>query len=292
MKSALRPVVGERGWRALRRARRRLAGPAPAPAPAQAGLRDEPHPDDSHKMSRHRFLTELHEKLKPRTYLETGVSTGLSLALSRCRSIGIDPAFAITSEIRCDVALYREGSDDFFARPDPTAHFGGDPIDLAFIDGMHLFEYALRDFMNIERHAAAHSVIVVDDMLPRSVAEAARDRVTRMWTGDVFRLIPVLEKYRPDLVCRPVDTRPTGVLVVFGADPTSTVLWDHYDDIVRAYVRPDPQPVPAEILRRSHAVEPTALLAHGVWADLVAMRDAGGPERAALAAATATLPAK
>ena len=27
-------------------------------------------------------------------------------------------------------------------------------LDLVFIDGMHLFEYALRDFMNVERYCA------------------------------------------------------------------------------------------------------------------------------------------
>lgn len=291
VKSVLRPVVGERGWKALRRAKRRLAGapPKPAPVPAKPKLIKEKHADDSFKMSRHQFLTSLHEQLAPRSYLETGVSTGLSLALARCRSIGIDPAFSITSEIHCDVALFREGSDDFFARDNPTAHFGGDPIDLAFIDGMHLFEYALRDFMNVERHAAPHSVIVIDDMLPRSVMEAARDRLTTFWTGDVFWIIPVLRKYRPDLVCRAVDTRPTGVFVVFGADPTNTVLRDNYDEILRDNVHPDPQPVPAEILERTHAVAPEKLLAHDIWADLVALRAAGG-SAADVRAALATLP--
>ena len=55
---------------------------------------------------------------------------------------------------------------------------GGTRLDLVFVDGMHLFEFALRDFMNVERHADWWSVIVFDDILPRDVDEAARERHT------------------------------------------------------------------------------------------------------------------
>jgi predicted O-methyltransferase YrrM len=286
VKVVARSVLGERAWSTLRRVGRR-GSQAPR---AETGLTipvippsDDPslivedHPKQPGKMARHAFLAALHHKLQPRTYLETGVSKGNSLALSRCRSIGIDPEFAITAEIRCDVALYREGSDEFFARPDPVAHLQGLPIDLAFIDGMHLFEFALRDFMNIERYAAAHSVIVFDDVLPRTQLEAARARKTKDWTGDVFWVIPALTKYRPDLIVIPVDTRPTGTLVVLGANPDNTVLSDQYDEILREFQRPDPQDVPESILTRADAVQPKQLLAHPVWERLVALRATGGP---------------
>lgn len=296
VKAVARSVLGERAWATLRRVRRR-AEQAPRarigvtvpviPASDDPSLIVEDHPKQSWKMTRHAFLAALHQKLEPRTYLETGVSKGSSLALSRCRSIGIDPEFAITAEIRCDVALYRETSDDFFARPDPTAHLQGLPIDLAFIDGMHLFEFALRDFMNIERYAAPHSVIVFDDVLPRTQLEAARARKTKAWTGDVFWVIPVLAKYRPDLIVVPVDTRPTGTLVVLGANPHSTVLSDKYDEILGEFQRPDPQDVPASILNRAGAAQPKELLAHPVWERLVALRATGGTMAEQLAAVSA-----
>src|SRR5207248_1318811 len=147
------------------------------------------------------------------------------------------------------------------ARRDPLGMLGGDPkLELSFIDGMHIFEYALRDFMNVERHSRWSSVIVLDDMLPRDVDEAARDRHTKFWTGDVYKVVTVLRKYRPDLVVVEVDTAPTGVAVVFGADPQNTVLKEAYDDILKEYVTPDPQPVPDEVLVRKHAVRPETLL--------------------------------
>lgn len=237
------------------------------------------------RMERHDFLAGLHRTLRPRNYLEIGVNTGLSLALSRVPSIGVDPSFAVRTQIRTDVQLVRTTSDGFFARPNPLRYLQGGrnpwrnlrrnrpllgrmggraTVDLAFIDGMHLFEYALRDFMNLEEYSAPTSVIVFDDMLPRNVAEAARDRSTVDWTGDVYKLVGVLREYRPDVIAVTIDTQPTGLLVVLVPDHTSTVLRDRYDEIVAANAQTDPQPVPSSILERCDAVDPEAFLASDV----------------------------
>jgi hypothetical protein len=241
-------------------------------------------------MERHEFLRQLHRLVAPRNYLEIGVQTGVSLSLSRVPTIGVDPAFAITKPLRCDLQLVKATSDEFFAGPDPIRHLrsgrnplrnlrrgrpmfdhyrGGTRLDLAFIDGMHLFEYALRDFMNVERYADWWSVIALDDMLPRDVDEAARDRHTSDWTGDVYKLMATLVRYRPDLFAIQVDTQPTGVLLVFGADPDSGVLRDRYEEILSETMVPDPQLVPSSVLDRQFAVAPEALIRSGLWADLV-----------------------
>jgi hypothetical protein len=213
----------------------------------------------------HEFLGGVHSRLRPRTYLEIGVATGLSLAQSRTRTIGVDPGFKISEEIACDVQLNLVPSDDFFARDNPMAWFRGKPIDLAFIDGMHLFEFALRDFMNVEKHAHPGSVIIFDDILARNPTEAARERVTGCWTGDVFKIIPTLHEYRPDLTVIPVDTWPTGVLVVIGADPTNPTLRDNYDAILAKYRTPDPQPLPESLMRRQCTLKPEKVLGARFW---------------------------
>jgi hypothetical protein len=137
---------------------------------------------------------------------------------------------------------------------------------------MHLFEFALRDFINIERFSRWTSVVVFDDMLPRSIDEAARDRHTGPWTGDVYKLAEVLREHRPDLVCVLVDTEPTGQLLVFGCDPENHVLSDRYDSLIEQWVVPDPQDVPDTFLTRSEAVDPEAFLAAPFWADLQRVR--------------------
>lgn len=223
------------------------------------------------------FFDRLHAVLDPETYLEIGVREGASLALARHRAVGIDPAFAVTAELDGDVALVRTTSDEFFARSDPLHHTRGRPFDLAFIDGLHLFEFALRDFLHVERHSAPHSVVVLDDVLPRSVDEAARvRRGPGAWTGDVYGILEVLAEYRPDLTAVAVDTRPTGLLMILGLDPRSTVLADHYDEIMRRFRRPDPQPVPPHILERLGVLPAERVLRCPLWPALRTAARSGG----------------
>jgi hypothetical protein len=57
------------------------------------------------------------------------------------------------------------------------------------------------------------------------------------WTGDVWRLIPILQKYRPDLRVMLFDCPPTGLLVCTHLDPYSRVLADNFDAIVGEFSR-------------------------------------------------------
>lgn len=237
-------------------------------------------------MNRHRLLRGLHEVLQPRTYFEIGVNKGISLALSRVPSVGVDPFFNVSYELNCDVHLVRTSSDEFFARKHPFAHFDQPVIDLAFIDGMHLAEYALRDFMNTERFCHPGSVIVFDDMLARNQVEAARDMSvaagTGAWAGDVFKVIESLRRLRPDLIVIELDTEPTGTLMVLLPDRRNRVLHDAYDALVREYVVPDPQTVPDWCTSRSRAVRAEDILASDVWAEVRRSRDLPSADARAL----------
>jgi hypothetical protein len=234
------------------------------------------------RMNARAMFAGLHRAFRPRTYVEIGVFKGHSLALSRTKSIGVDPGFAITAELDCDVRLFRETSDEFFARPDAFVHLDGVPVDFAYIDGMHFAEFALRDFMNIEKRMARTGVVALDDMLPRNPLEAARDRRTGQWTGDVYKLHCVLGTYRPDLTLVPVNVHPTGTYLVLGLNPDSTVLDEHYGEIEPTLRTPDPQLVNQEWLERRSAVDPEALLELDLWEKLIQLRE-GDPTRHELA---------
>jgi hypothetical protein len=189
------------------------------------------------------FLRHLHKHIAPNTYFEIGSMAGNSLVVANCSSIAVDPAFVISQPIvgsKPMCLLYRETSDEFFARHNPTDLFGR-PIDLAFLDGMHKFDFLLRDFINTERHCDAGSTIVMHDCLPPGFYMTApdiadpirfRSRFENYWTGDVWRIVPILQKYRPDLSLRILDCPPTGLVLVSNLNPSDNTLSKAYSEIV------------------------------------------------------------
>jgi hypothetical protein len=186
-------------------------------------------------------LARIHRHLRPRTYLEIGVSRGESLAcvLPQTQVLGIDPAPNLARPPPANVRIYRETSDDFFTRYVPSAELGGQPVELAFIDGMHHFEYALRDFINVERACCAGSVILMHDCYPLDERTARREQVTGFWSGDIWRLMLLLRTHRPDLVVRTIATPPTGLGIVLNPDPTSRLLAERVDELIGEYLAKD-----------------------------------------------------
>lgn len=260
---------------AAKKAAAKKNGPAPIKRASEWTPPDPyvPHPQPT--MTRHDLLRGLHEALTPRTYFEIGVRAGHSLTLSHVPSVGVDPAYDIAAELHCDLDLIRLPSDDFFAREDPFAHFKGLPVDLAFIDGMHLSEFALRDFVNTEPYLAPTSVVVLDDMLPRNALEASRERKTHAWAGDVYKVAEILMRRRPDLLVLPVNTKPTGTVVIVGVDPLNAIGKEIVESELDYCTSPDPQPVPQTFMNRSEAVNAEHLLALDVWPELARRREAG-----------------
>src|SRR5690606_15092040 len=112
-----------------------------------------------------------------------------------------DPAFELQREFGPEVRLFEMTSDAFFATRDPARIFGTS-VDFAFIDGMHLADFALRDFMNIESSSHPGGVIAIDDILPDAMEYATRERKTKIWTGDVYRTVLALGELRPQLDIR------------------------------------------------------------------------------------------
>jgi hypothetical protein len=201
----------------------------------------------------------LHTALKPRGYLEIGVQHGTSLALAQCPAIGIDPAPMLQGHVK-DTRLFTMTSDEFFEKSEPEWQQDYMPhIDLAFIDGMHLAEFALRDFMNVERYANPRTVIVFDDVLPRNQHEASREQCPGDWTGDVWKVPPLLRIYRPDLKILAVDTEPTGTCVVYNLNPTSKKLRNLYQVVLDNMLLGD-QDVPQFVLTREGSVSAEAAL--------------------------------
>ncbi len=183
-------------------------------------------------------LAVLHERLRPRAYLEIGVETGATMSLAKSAevAVGVDPAdYPLEHELSPGARVIRLESDEFFARHSARELFGSLPVDFVFIDGMHLFEYALRDFVNTERWCARSGAIVLHDCLPILRVAAERERKTRFWVGDTWKAVVAIAKRRPDLRIRTILAPPSGLVVIRNLDPNSTVLADALSQIISAH---------------------------------------------------------
>jgi Methyltransferase domain len=198
-------------------------------------------------------LGQIHRIRNPRGYLEIGVRDGNSLELSTCPAVAIDPTPGnFVAREKLDV--FELTSNQFFRELNIKDYL--QYIDLAFIDGLHLFENVYQDFMNIEAHMEPSGMIILDDIYPNTQLQGARDRQTTFWMGDVWKFWTRLQVLRPDLVFVEVDTSPSGLGIVLNLDPTSSVLAENFNGEVRS-AQSDTSPIPSNILDRQKSMDPT-----------------------------------
>jgi hypothetical protein len=183
------------------------------------------------------LLRRFHDWLRPKSYIEIGVSTGASIVLAKppTVAVGIDPEPRLLNVPNTVCKLFPLTSDDYFAARDPRRDIEAETVDLAFIDGLHLLEQALRDFINIERISSPTTLILIHDCFAIDALTAARERQTSFWTGDVWKIIPCLREFRTDLNVFTIAAPPAGLGVVSRLDANSTVLTERFEEIVAHY---------------------------------------------------------
>lgn len=191
------------------------------------------------------YLADLVHAKKAKSYLEVGTNFGSSLAPISCASIAVDPTFRLNMDVvgkKKICLLYQMTSDDFFAEYKPNQIMGR-AIDTAFLDGMHLYEFLLRDIINTEKCCHRESLIVLHDCMPPTFEMTNREfkpaminkKYTNYWTGDVWKILPILERYRPDIRITYIDCPPSGLAVLTNLNPDSRVLDDNYQHIIEEY---------------------------------------------------------
>lgn len=184
------------------------------------------------------LLRRIHAYVRPTTYVEIGVHEGDSLAQVSpgTRAVGIDPTPSLCRPLGPMTTVIPRTSDEVLAGDELSRLLDDRPVELAFIDGMHLFECALRDFIGLERRCTPASTILVHDCYPLDEVTAARNRTTVLWSGDVWKLVLCLREHRPDLQIAVVDVDPTGLALIRGLDPSSQVLAEQYDELCERYL--------------------------------------------------------
>lgn len=200
------------------------------------------------------WLGWLHRELRPGLYLEIGVEKGESLALAQAptRVVGVDPAPVGDPLAACSThaQLYRQASAEFLRAPPADCALHGGGFDLAFVDGDHRFESVLDDFLALEAWAAPGALVVLHDTLPLTALTAGRERCSGFYTGDGWKIVPCLRALRPRLWVVTLPVAPSGLTLVAGLEPGSTVLRERRTDILASYGDLDP----VRVVERPQAV--------------------------------------
>ena len=163
-------------------------------------------------------LAWVHEELRPRLYVEIGVDWGesLRLAVPPTVAVGIDPRLRTAAcRFRTPTYLFAMPSTAFFRSHVMFAR----GFEFAFIDGRHLFEAVLEDFLALEQCAAPEAVIALHDTIPLDEETSARERTTDFYTGDVWRMLPWLAENRKELDVVTVATAPSGLTLIRRGEP-------------------------------------------------------------------------
>jgi len=212
----------------------RLLRKNPGWCTAYRGLSRLMFPGDGHI----RTLEALHKAIRPRFYVEIGVARGdtLSRALPSTEAVGVDPKPQFAPHTNSKLSVYAETSDAFFSAYEQRPQFANRKIDMAFIDGLHLFEQALRDFINVEKRAAADGLIVLHDCIPFDDVNSGRDDNVEYWVGDVWKCLAVLLDRRPDLNIKIIGAPPSGLVLVRHLNPASRTLETDFDSLVKDYM--------------------------------------------------------
>jgi hypothetical protein len=204
-----------------------------------------------------KFLDTLHQRVLFDWYLEVGCRTGASFAPVRSKTIAVDPYFRVDINVigtKPALHVFQQTSDAFFASG--FLQRNGIRLGLSFLDGMHLYEFLLRDFINAEAASDPNGVIILHDCVPFGLGMTTRDLDNLpkgAWTGDVWKLLPILQRWRPDLTLTVLACAPTGLVCVSGLDPANRVLADTYADITAEFDPVDLQTYGVERFAGSYA---------------------------------------
>ena len=149
------------------------------------------------------------------TYLEIGVfAGGVFFPVKAKRKIAVDPEFTFgkfkrTKKILKNLsninASYFEMSSDEFFEQHASELFRSKPIDLCLVDGMHEYEYALRDVENTLNYLQDDGAIIMHDCNPATAGNAISFKEWKdknyegNWNGDVWKTILHLRSLRKDI---------------------------------------------------------------------------------------------
>ena len=173
-------------------------------------------------MERTQLIQTLMEQKGFKNYLEIGVSNGhVFFKVKGTFKVAVDPEFkfnifrkigkAIVNTDNLFNKYFSKTSDDFFALDAPQL-FAQKKVEIALIDGMHEYEFALRDVENVLNYLENDGIIIMHDCNPKVKKSASTYKewetngMDYEWNGDVWKTILHLRTFRNDIDVFVLDT--------------------------------------------------------------------------------------
>jgi Methyltransferase domain len=174
------------------------------------------------EMNRLHILQTLMREKNLNHYLEIGVfNAHIFFRIKSNFKTAVDPEFqfdwlrkagkSILNPTNFFAHYFEKTSDDFFQQDAPEL-FRKKKIEISLIDGMHEYEFALRDIENTLFYSSENVVIVVHDCNPKApeaevpFADWKARNFTGTWNGDVWKAILHLRSLRHDVNAFVLDT--------------------------------------------------------------------------------------
>ena len=151
-------------------------------------------------MKRYEIINSLAKINQADTYLEVGVEAGHTFSkIAITNKTAVDPIFRFDFK-SMDGSFHQTTSDEFLLEAvSKNAKF-----DFIFLDGLHHWEFALRDFINATLLSHKKTIIIIDDVLPSDYFSQLRSQSDCVkfkkiynikdenWMGDVYKIIPMI----------------------------------------------------------------------------------------------------
>lgn len=185
------------------------------------------------------LIALLHDALHPDVFFYSTNEARDNVNVGASRSIVVSADAIKAVELRNGVTFHCCTPDKFFATYEISGLTGGRAIDFSVIDGQHLFEHVLRQFINLERFCHHGSVIAIPNVFPQTLTIEQRDPQDDGWADDVYGIILALRTHRPDLTLMAVDVGSKGMLLVTSLDPQDRILAARFENIVEKHKRLD-----------------------------------------------------
>ena len=163
------------------------------------------------------IINELIKSNNYQTYLELGVDTGNNFSNINChykRGVDVSPIIGHFSYLNC--RLFVGTTNDYFETIPET-------FDIIFIDADHHSAQWILDVKNSLDRLNDGGVIVCHDVIPEKEEHQKIPRISKQWTGDVWKGWMYLRNTKPDLSMSVINKDWGCGLIKFGKQKCTNV---------------------------------------------------------------------